>query len=178
MMLSNMYEKNRSARRIYGLLTGKPMNFSFVDEYASGSACPMSKREVDWFSKKKGIKAMLSLTESPICADWLDNLVYLHVPIKDHSIPTLEQLGESANFLISQTKLKQRVVVHCTAGNGRTGTVLAAYICEKYGLTSQGSIEQLRLKRPGSVERSQVSFVETFCQSLDERRVRMNCRRQ
>src|ERR1039458_6196615 len=129
-----MYEKRRSARRIYGLLTGRPMNFSFVDEYASGSACPMSKREVDWFSKKKGIKAMLSLTESPIDAEWTYSLVYKHVPIKDHFIPTLDQLHESVDFLISQTKMKQGVVIHCTAGKGRTGTVLAAYMCEKYGL--------------------------------------------
>ena len=142
------------------------MNFSFVDEYASGSACPMSKREVDWFSKKKGIKALLSLTESPINAEWAQSLVYKHVPIKDHSVPTLDELRTSVDFLISQTKMKHEVVVHCTAGKGRTGTVLAAYMCEKYGLTAKESIEQIRLKRRGSVERSQVTIVETFCRSL------------
>jgi atypical dual specificity phosphatase len=160
-----MYENNRSARRIYGLLMDKPMNFSFIDEYVSGSACPMSKREVEWFIKKKGIKAMLSLTESPINAEWTHSLVYKHVPIKDHFVPTLDELRQSVNFLIAQTKMKQGVVVHCTAGKGRTGTVLAAYMCEKYGLTAKESIEQIRLKRPGSVERSQVSIVETLCRS-------------
>ncbi|MHB2036619.1 MAG: protein-tyrosine phosphatase family protein [Nitrososphaerales archaeon] len=166
MELFKMYEKNRSARRIYGLLSGRPMNFSFVDEYISGSACPMSKREVDWFSNKKGIKAMLSLTESPIRLEWVDNLVYKHVPIRDHSIPTLDQLRESVNFLIARVDMKQRVVVHCTAGKGRTGTILAVYMCEMRGLTAKESIEQLRLKRPGSVEKSQVSIVEAFCRSL------------
>jgi len=142
------------------------MNFSFVDEYVSGSACPMSEREVDWLSKKKGIKAMISLTESPINAGWTHSLAYKHVPINDHSVPTLEELRESVDFLISQAKMKHEVVVHCTAGKGRTGTVLAAYMCEKYGLTAKESIEQVRLKRQGSVERSQVSIVETFCRSL------------
>ena len=126
----------------------------------------MSKREVDWFSKKKGINAMLSLTESPIRAEWVNNLVYKHVPIKDHSVPTLDQLHESVNFLISQAEMKHRAVVHCTAGNGRTGTILAAYMCEKHGLTAQQSIAQLRLKRPRSVEKSQVSIIETFCGSI------------
>ena len=46
-----MCEKRLVVRRIYGLLTGRPMNFSFIDEYVSGSACPLSKREVNWFRK-------------------------------------------------------------------------------------------------------------------------------
>jgi len=168
-MLSNMYEKSHSARRIYGLLTGRPMNFSFIDEYTSGSAYPMSKREVSWFSNKKRIRAMLSLTKRPIKAEWTHSLVYKHVPIKDHSVPTLDELRESVDFLISQAKMKHKVVVHCTAGKRRTGAVLAAYMCKKYSLTAQESIEHLRLKRPGSVERSQVRIVETFCRSLTMR---------
>jgi atypical dual specificity phosphatase len=160
-----MLEKKASARRIYGLLTGRPGNFSFIDEHVSGSAAPMSKREVDWLRNKKGIKAVLSLTESPIRKEWVEGLVYKNVPIKDHAAPTLDQLRESVGFLISQSNLKQAVVVHCAAGKGRTGTVLAAYMCEKYALTPKESIEKLRLKRPGSVERKQVSMIETFCKS-------------
>ncbi|MHB8566828.1 MAG: protein-tyrosine phosphatase family protein [Nitrososphaerales archaeon] len=159
-------EKNR-AIGIYR----PPLNFSFIDEYVSGSACPISESEVDGL-RKKGIKAMLSLTESPITPEWVEGLVYKNIPIKDHFAPTLAQLRESVNFVISQAKMKHAVVVHCFAGKGRTGTVLAAYMCEKYGLTTQESIEQLRLKRPGSVEKNQVSVVQTFCRSLATKALR------
>ncbi|HVB12240.1 MAG TPA: dual specificity protein phosphatase family protein [Nitrososphaerales archaeon] len=163
-----MFEKQQAARRIFGFLTGRPMNFSFIDEFVSGSACPMSKREVDWLRKKKGIKAVLSLTEVPIKAEWVEGFDYKNVPIRDHSIPTLAQLQESVNFVVSQAEMKHPLVVHCTAGKGRTGTVLASYKCQKYRLTAKESIEQLRLKRPGSVERRQVTIIETFCQSFME----------
>lgn len=162
---NRMLEKRLIVRRIYGLLTGRPMNFSFIDEYVSGSAGPLSKREVNWF-RKKGINSILSLTESPIKEEWVAGLVYKNVPMKDHSVPTLDQLHETVNFVISQSKMKQTVVVHCMAGKGRTGTVLAAYMCKKYGLTPQQAISQLRSKRPGSVERRQVSIIQTFCESL------------
>ncbi|MGI0085167.1 MAG: protein-tyrosine phosphatase family protein, partial [Nitrososphaerales archaeon] len=143
-------------RRVYGLLARRPMSFSFIDEYVAGSACPMSKREVDWL-KKKGFKAMLSLTENPINVEWLHRLVYKNVPMKDHSVPTLEELREAVDFVASKSNSKQAVVVHCAAGKGRTGTVLAAYMCEKHGLTPQESISRLRSKRPGSVEKKQVT---------------------
>src|SRR5487761_1080287 len=160
-----MLEKWLTVRRIYGLLTGRPTNFSLIDDYVGGSACPLSKREVNWF-RKKGINAILSLTESPIKTEWVDALVYKNVPMKDHAVPTLDQLREAVDFVIGQSKMKQTVVVHCMAGKGRTGTVLAAYLCEKYGLAPQESIAQLRSKRPGSVERRQVSIIQTFYESL------------
>ena len=43
------------------------------------------------------------------------------------------------------------VAVHCLAGRGRTGTVLAAYFVHR-GLSAREAIQKVRDLRPGSIE--------------------------
>ena len=43
------------------------------------------------------------------------------------------------------------VAVHCLAGRGRTGTVLAAYFVHR-GLPAREAIQKVRDLRPGSIE--------------------------
>ena len=38
-------------------------------------------------------------------------------------------------------------MVHCAAGKGRTGTVIAAYICKRDNISAEMAIEQIRAKR-------------------------------
>ena len=54
------------------------------------------------------------------------------------------------------------VVLHCFAGKGRTGTILACYFVEK-GMRAEDAIAQVRELRPGSIESfSQEIMVEDF----------------
>jgi atypical dual specificity phosphatase len=46
-------------------------------------------------------------------------------------------------------------MIHCAAGRGRTGTVLAAYILREENLTADDAIKQIRSIRPGSIQSDQ-----------------------
>jgi len=158
-------------RKIYGFLSGRPMNFSFIDDYVCGTARPMSKKEVEWLVQKKGVKVILSLTESPLPSIWLDNSVdYKDLPIRNHSAPTVTELRESVDFITRNVSEGRITAVHCAAGKGRTGTVLAAYICASQHVSASDAIRMIRAKRSGSVEKKsgQEEAVLLFSNSLEE----------
>src|SRR5712692_1394215 len=114
-------------RRVYGIIFGHPLNFSFVEEFLCASARPYSQKEVEWLTRKKGVQAIFSLTETPIPSIWFNSLHYKHIPVKDHTPPTLTQLAESVDFIFEVSNKKRTCLTHCAAGKGRTGTILASF---------------------------------------------------
>ena len=60
----------------------------------------------------------------------------------------------------------QAVAVHCGAGLGRTGTLVACYLVAG-GLSAEEAIAKVRRLRPGSIETlEQEAAVRTFEESL------------
>jgi atypical dual specificity phosphatase len=161
-----LFERGDIPRWIYGRIFGRPANFSFVDEFVAGSAGPLSLREVDWLREKRDIKAILSVREGPLVKTWVEGVSYLNVPVKNHFPPTLEQLDSCVEFILLQISLERKTAVHCAAGRGRTGTVLAAYLCKRHGLSAEEAINQIRSKRHGSIERSQEGVIGEYYRSL------------
>ena len=149
-----MVEPGDILREIYSIFYGRPMNFSFIDDSIAGSARLMSPRDVRWLREAKKIDAILSVTEKPLPQSWTSGFDYKCVPVKNHVAPTMDQLRECVDFLLSETSQKKKTVVHCAAGKGRTGTVLASYLCAKYGDDPSVAIGKIRKARPGSIERN------------------------
>ena len=66
-------------------------------------------------------------------------------------------------------KMGKRIFVHCHAGTGRTGLVIASYLyyC---GIANSGSdaVDRVKTQRPGSLGRKKQSkFVVDFCVWID-----------
>ena len=75
----------------------------------------------------------------------------LHLPIRDFDAPTWRQIDRFLAFVDRQISHGVSVAVHCQAGLGRTGTLLACYLVWQ-GMTAEEAMEEVARKRPGSIE--------------------------
>jgi atypical dual specificity phosphatase len=79
-------------------------------------------------------------------------LMGVHLPVEDMTAPTPEQLAAAVGAIQRAAAAGLGAAVHCAAGLGRTGTVLACYFVATRGESAGAAVERVRSLRPGSVE--------------------------
>ena len=139
-------------RKLHGMITGKPDNFSWIiEEKLAGSAIPTSKEEIDWI-KQEGVKSIVTIREEPLEDEWIKDVNYLHVHSNDMGIPEFSDLVNSVDFIHQRITNDEPVMVHCLAGLGRTGTILACYLIKYQNTSADDAIQKIRKERHGSIQ--------------------------
>lgn len=139
-------------RKIHGKITKKPTNFSWlIEETLAGSGMPTTHDELEWVLKQ-GVKSIVTMTENALPESWVEDVNYLHVPTTDLSAPDMDKIDTAVDFIHLRINNKEAVMVHCAAGMGRAGTVLACYLVKYQKYSAKDAIEKIRTERPGSIQ--------------------------
>jgi protein-tyrosine phosphatase len=143
-----------------------------VDGVLAASPLPKSDDDIQALYDG-GVRAILTLTETPITeqrrvsSDVSERLgiTLKHIAIDDFHPPTPEQAEEAVAFIDEMAAEGKPVLVHCYAGQGRTGCVLHAYYLVK-GYSLPDTKYEVTLKRAicdfNGLSDVQKVFIEDF----------------
>ena len=154
-------------RKVHGKITKKPTNFSWlINDKLAGSGMPTTHDEFDWVLKQ-GINSIVTMTENALPDSWIQNINYLHVPTEDLTAPDMEEIDSAVDFIHEKINKNDAVMVHCAAGMGRAGTILACYLIKFQNHSARKAIEKVRKERPGSIQ----SEIQEIAVSLYEKHI-------
>jgi len=131
-----------------------PSGFSWVvPDVLAAMGRPRDSVTAMEFLKDEGVGVVITLTETPLSRTLIEEFgfEYHHIPVIDFTAPTARQIDRFVKLVEKTRKAGRKAVVHCLAGHGRTGTMLACYLVKR-GKTSLEALAQVRDIRPGSVE--------------------------
>jgi len=115
-----------------------------------------------------GVQLVVNLTEKPPDASFLRGfgLQSRHLAIRDMGVPAVGHAARLCRDIERSITAGRSVAVHCRAGMGRTGTILAATLVWM-GCKPDAAIEQVRSVAPGYIQnRQQERFVHDFAEGV------------
>jgi atypical dual specificity phosphatase len=155
-------------RKLRAKVADEPTGFVWVEkDRLAGSGYPASRSQVEWLTKA-GVNSILTLTVGPLPPEYTRDfdVVLGHVPMEDHQPPDQAALGRAVEFVEAQSGVGRAVLVHCLAGEGRTGCVIAAYLIRTRGLSADSAMAETRKAKPQFIERRQESAVREFAAQM------------
>ncbi len=121
--------------------------------------------------RRVGVTTLISLTQTPMDSSALARVGISHLssPIPDMAAPGVEQAIELCQQIEAMIREKEVIAVHCRAGLGRTGTILAACLIWE-GHTALDALERARRVNPNWVQsEEQARFLEEFARVVANR---------
>ncbi|XP_062402466.1 protein tyrosine phosphatase domain-containing protein 1 [Sardina pilchardus] len=107
---------------------------------------------------------------------FMDNQIYFYnFGMPDFGVSSLVGMLDAVKVLAFAVR-EGKVAVHCHAGLGRTGVLIACYLVYTLHISASEAVHYVRIKRPRSIQtRSQISLVFDFARLLGSQLLQYPC---
>lgn len=115
-----------------------------------------------------GMRGIVSVMDEPSGIEEYKEAGFqaLWIPITGGKPPTVEQVKQFVRFAKPLIANNQPVVVHCTSGNRRTGTLLAAYLIAEEELPEKAIALVKEAHPTAELREAQIEFLSNLPQLL------------
>ena len=139
----------------------KDLGDAFYEDEGVGRRTFSPAAYADIFADEFKVAAVVRLNEAQYGAATFEarGISHYHLEFDDCTCPTDRIVAAFLDVSEAAIAAGGSVAVHCRAGLGRTGTLIALYLMRSEGFTAREAMGWLRVMRPGSVIGRQQQFL-------------------